>query len=145
LWIEAVLPGMRAAGSGVIAGVASVAAWRGLPSAGPYGSSKAALATMLESLRVDLRGSGVDVVTVFPGFVKSEMTDANDPRDMPFLLSTEDGVRRMLRGIARRRRVVHFPFVFSGFLRHVVRPMPGFLYDRLMTRLAGRFRRRADS
>jgi NAD(P)-dependent dehydrogenase (short-subunit alcohol dehydrogenase family) len=141
-WIEAVLPGMRAAKSGVIAGVSSPAAWRGLPATGPYCASKAALSTLLESLRVDLLGSGIDVITVCPGFVRSEITAENDPRDMPFLLETDDGVRRMLRGIERRRRTVHFPFVLTGFLRYVLAPMPGFLYDRWMSGLAKRFARR---
>ncbi|MDE2141496.1 MAG: SDR family NAD(P)-dependent oxidoreductase, partial [Elusimicrobia bacterium] len=71
-WLEAVLPDMIARRSGVVAGVASLAGFRGLPKSGPYSASKAALITLLESTRVDLRGTGVDVVTVCPGFVKSE-------------------------------------------------------------------------
>ena len=77
-WLEAVIPGLLAQGSGVIAGVASLAAFRGLPKSGPYCASKAALVTLLESARIDLRGTGVSVVTVCPGFVRSEMTDRNE-------------------------------------------------------------------
>ncbi|MDH3592864.1 MAG: SDR family NAD(P)-dependent oxidoreductase [Planctomycetota bacterium] len=141
-WLEAVIPDMVAQGHGVIAGVSSPAAWRGLPATGAYSSSKAALATLLESARIDLRGTGVEVVTVCPGFVKSELTDRNDPKDMAFLLETDDGVRRMLKGIEKRKRIVHFPWIFTGFLRYVVRPMPGFLYDRIVGRHAKRFARK---
>lgn len=140
-WIEAVLPDMLAAKSGVIAGVASLAAYRGLPKSGAYSASKAALVSLLESVRVDLRGTGVDVVTVCPGFVKSEMTDRNNPKDMIFLLETEDGVRRMLRGIERRRRVVHFPWQLSCLMMYVVHNLPGWLYDRLIFRARDRVKK----
>ncbi|MFG0329685.1 MAG: SDR family NAD(P)-dependent oxidoreductase [Phycisphaerales bacterium] len=138
LWIERVLPGMLERGAGVIAGISSPGGWRGFPGVGPYSASKAALSTMLESIRVDLRGSGVAVVDVCPGFVKSEMTAKNDPRDMPIILETEDGVRRIITGIDRRRRVVHFPRRLTGPLRYLVRPAPGWLYDTLIARLARR-------
>ena len=99
--------------SGTIAGIASIAGYRGLPKSGAYCASKSALITLLESTRIDLRGTGVDVVTVCPGFVKSEITARNDPKDMMFLLETDDGVRRMIRGIERKERLVHFPWQLS--------------------------------
>lgn len=129
-WIEAVLPDMLANKSGVIAGVASLAAFRGLPHSGAYSASKAAVVTMLESTRVDLRGSGVDVVTICPGFVKSEMTDRNDIGSMPFLMTTQDGVRCMLRGIERRQRIVHFPWQLSYAAVYLLPNIPSVLYDR---------------
>jgi short-subunit dehydrogenase len=140
-WLERIVPVMVKQGRGVIAGVASPAGWRGIPRTGAYSSSKAALATLLESLRVDLRGSGVDIVIVCPGFVRSELTDRNDPKDMWFLLDTADGVRRMLRGIDRRTRVAHFPFPFTHALRYLVRPMPGWLFDRFAARFVRRNKR----
>jgi short-subunit dehydrogenase len=133
-WLEAVLPDMIAQGSGVVAGVSSLAAFRGLPDSGPYCASKAALITLLESTRVDLRGTGVDVVTVCPGFVKSEMTDRNDAKEMPFLMDVEDGAACLLRGIEARRRVVHFPWPLSYPMKYVVARLPGLLYDWLITR-----------
>ena len=108
-WIEAVLPDMLAARSGVIAGVSSLAGFRGLPLSGAYSASKAAVNTMLDSIRADLRGSGVDVVTICPGFVKSEITARYDGQSLPFFLETADGARRMLDGIRKRKRLVHFP------------------------------------
>lgn len=135
-WMEEILPDMLRQGSGVIAGVASLAAFRGLPSSGPYSASKAALVTLLESTRVDLRGTGVDVVTVCPGFVKSEMTARNDPGAMPFLMETPDGAAAMIAGIDARRRVVHFPWQLSYPMKYLVGPLPDFLYDRLAGALA---------
>src|SRR6185436_15871348 len=90
-WMEVVLPDMIRAGSGVVACVSSLAGFRGLPRSGPYCASKAALNALCESARVDLRGTGVDVVTICPGFVKSELTAKNDESRMLFLLETEDG------------------------------------------------------
>ncbi len=135
-WLEAVLPDMIAQGSGVVAGISSLAAFRGLPRSGPYSASKAALSTLLESVRVDLRGTGVSVVTVCPGFVKSEMTDRNAPGTMPFLMETPAGAAAILRGIDARRRVVHFPAPLSFPVKYGLARLPGFLYDRLAARLA---------
>ena len=135
-WLEAVLPDMIAAGDGVVAGISSLAAWRGLPRAGAYSASKAALATLLESTRVDLRGTGVTVVIVHPGFVKNGGDPADDKGKL-FLLELEDGVGRILTGIERKRRVVHFPWQLSYLMRYGVHNLPGFAYDWLMSRLAG--------
>jgi NAD(P)-dependent dehydrogenase (short-subunit alcohol dehydrogenase family) len=136
-WMEAVIPDMIAAGHGVIAGIGSLAGFRGLPHSGAYSASKAALHCMLESARVDLRGTGVDVVTVCPGFVRSEMTARNEDW-MPFLLETADGARRIIEGIQSRRRVVHFPWQLSLPMIYVARHLPGWLYDPLAARFIKR-------
>mgnify|MGYP001561780237 CR=1 FL=1 len=128
-WVEAVLPDMLEARSGMIAGVASLAGFRGLPQSGPYSASKAAVISLLESMRVDLRGTGVDVVTVCPGFVKSEMTDRNEIGSMPFLMETGDGVAAMLAGLDARRRVVHFPWQLSYPTKYVLPALPDFFYE----------------
>lgn len=137
-WIEAVLPDMLQAKSGTIAGIASIAGYRGLPKSGAYCASKAAMITLLESTRVDLRGTGVDVVTVCPGFVKSEMTGRNDPKDMMFLLETDDGVRRILEGIEKKKRLVHFPWQLSCLMIYVVHNLPDWFYDLVIQRFAKR-------
>jgi NAD(P)-dependent dehydrogenase (short-subunit alcohol dehydrogenase family) len=134
-WLEAVLPDMIAAGSGTIAGIASLAAWRGLPGAGAYSASKAALATLLESTRVDLRGSGVSVVVVCPGFIRNGGSPEDD-KGKPFLMETEDGVRHILAGIDRKRPLVHFPWQLSYLMKHVVHNLPASAYDWLMSKLA---------
>jgi NAD(P)-dependent dehydrogenase (short-subunit alcohol dehydrogenase family) len=135
-WMEAMIPDMLAQKSGVIAGVASLAGFRGLPKSGPYSASKAALITLLESTRVDLRGTGVDVVTVCPGFVKSEMTARNNAGSMPFLMETPDGAKAILDGIDARRRVVHFPWQLSYPTKYGLARLPDFAYDWLASKLA---------
>ncbi|MBI3553045.1 MAG: SDR family NAD(P)-dependent oxidoreductase [Elusimicrobia bacterium] len=137
-WIEAVLPDMLHAKSGVIAGVASLAGYRGLPHSGAYSASKAALISLLESTRVDLRGTGVDVVTVCPGFVKSEMTERNEKDQMIFLLETADGAKRIIDGIKARRRVVHFPLRLSLPTIYLLHNLPGFIYDWLASKVVKR-------
>lgn len=132
-WLEMIIPGMIAQGGGTIAGIASIAAFRGLPN-GAYSASKAALVTLLESVRVDLHGTGVSVVTVCPGYVKSEMTGDKEPGSMPFLLETEDGARRILNGIEKGARMVAFPWQLSLPVRYLLGAMPGFIFDRLIPR-----------
>ncbi|HSS70312.1 MAG TPA: SDR family oxidoreductase, partial [Casimicrobiaceae bacterium] len=68
------LAAMRAARQGTLAGIASVAGFRGLAGAGAYCASKAAAINYLESLRLELRGSGVAVVTICPGYIATPMT-----------------------------------------------------------------------
>ena len=88
---------MSAAGSGALVGIASIAGFRGLPGSGAYSASKAAAITYLESLRVELRDTGVAVLTVCPGYIATPMT-AKNPYPMPFVL------RRGRGGAAHRAR-----------------------------------------
>ncbi len=137
-WLECVIPIFLEQSSGLIAGVSSPAGWAGFPGTGSYCASKAAVTTLMESVRIDLRDTGIDVVTVCPGFVKSEITDRNDPNEMIMLLETDDGVRRMLRGLDKRRRTVHFPFPFTHFLRYGIANLPRCVFDPLMSRIGKR-------
>lgn len=70
------VPAMVARGSGTIVNVASVAAYAAMPLMSWYGGSKAGFASFSETLRAELRGTGVHVVTVYPGPVKTAMADA---------------------------------------------------------------------
>ncbi|OGS39906.1 MAG: hypothetical protein A2506_00500 [Elusimicrobia bacterium RIFOXYD12_FULL_66_9] len=140
-WLELLIPDMVAQGSGVIAGISSLAAFRGLPQSGPYSASKAALNSLLESVRVDLRSTGVDIVTVCPGFVKSEMTARHGEGSMPFLMETEEGAAAIVAGIDARRRVVHFPWPLSYPMKYLAPALPDFLYDLIASRL-GHLRRK---
>ena len=142
-WLEAVLPDMIQARSGTVAGISSLAALRGLPKAGAYSASKAALSTLLESTRVDLRGTGVDVVTVCPGFIRNGSGRPEDDRGKPFLMELEDGVRCILAGIDRKRRIVHFPWQLSYLMKYVVHNLPAFSYDWVIGKAAGRGERPA--
>jgi len=99
---------MRDRGSGILAGVASVAGFRGLPGAGAYSASKAAAIAWLESLRVELHGTGIAVVTVCPGYIDTPMTRVNT-FSMPFLLSVDDGARQIARDGRLERALVGKP------------------------------------
>lgn len=136
--IGAVLPGMLRRRTGHIAGISSIASYRGLPGAAVYCASKACLSVLLEGLRIDLRRHGIHVTTVSPGFVRSAMT-AKNRHPMPFLMDVEPAARRILRGIARRRREVRFPWPLALTV-WLVRAMPDVLYDALASRV-----RRPDS
>jgi short-subunit dehydrogenase len=133
--LAAFAPAMRAARRGTLCGIASVAGLRGLPGAGAYSASKAAAIAWLEALRVELRGSGVAVVTICPGYVATPMTRGNRYR-MPFLLSADDAARRIARAVEARRRfaVIPWPMALAGRL---LRLLPAPLYDTLSAR-AGR-------
>ncbi|WP_297906994.1 SDR family oxidoreductase [Thiomonas sp.] len=130
---------MRARGSGTLAAIASVAGVRGLPGHAAYSASKAALIRSLESLRVELRGSGVRVVTVSPGFIATPMT-AGNPFPMPFLLDAQAFARRALRAIDRGSAyaTIPWPMAVLSKLMHV---LPRGLWDRV-ARLQGRKPRR---
>ena len=106
--IEAVLPGMRRRQAGAIVGLASVAGYRGLPRSEGYGATKAAQIHMLESLRIDLRPDGIEVITVCPGWVRTELT-ANNSFPMPFMLEADDAARRICRGIEKGKAEIVFP------------------------------------
>ncbi len=123
------LAAMRAAGRGRLVGVASVAGFRGLPGSGAYSASKAAAISYLESLRVELHGSGVKVVTLCPGYIKTPMTDIN-PYPMPFILEADDAARRMARVIAGGASLAVVPWQM-GAVGWLLRRLPNWLYDRL--------------
>ena len=84
------LPGLDAEKRGKLVGIASVAGFRGLPGSAAYSASKAAAISYLESLRVELAGSGVEVVTMCPGYIATPMTEKN-PYPMPFLMLRGQG------------------------------------------------------
>jgi len=130
--LAAFAPAMRSAGRGTLAGIASVAGFRGLAGNGAYCASKAAAITWLESLRTELRGSGVSVVCICPGYIDTPMTRVNRYR-MPFLLPPEEAARRIARAIAARRRLAVIPWQMAA-VSVLLRVMPGWLYDRLAAR-----------
>lgn len=123
---------MRAQRSGTLTGIASVAGFRGLPGSSAYSSSKAAAITWLESLRAELHGSGVRVVTVCPGYVDTPMTRVNR-YPMPFLLPADEAARRIARAIARGKRLAVIPWQMA-LVGVALRLLPRALYDRLFAR-----------
>ena len=131
--IEAVLPGMLERRRGQIVGISSLAAYRGLPGSAGYSATKAGLSAFLEGLRPQLRPRGISVTAVHPGFVRTEMT-AGQKGWQPFLMDADRAARIILRGVARRKRRVDFPWPMVGVLRGV-QLIPGWIYDRIADRL----------
>jgi NAD(P)-dependent dehydrogenase (short-subunit alcohol dehydrogenase family) len=74
---RAVLPYMRAQRSGLVAIIGSVAAWRGYAATGLYCSSKAAAASISESLRGDVAHLGIEVTVVEPGYFRTSVLTTN--------------------------------------------------------------------
>lgn len=128
--VEAVLPGMLASGEGHLVAMGSLAGRRGLPGAAAYSAAKAGLANLMESLRIDLRGHGIAVTLLEPGFVRTK--PGGSGKRKPFQLGLEDATQRMERAIVARRRRAAFPWplvIVIGMLRL----LPLTLYDRLLT------------
>ncbi len=126
---------MRARGHGTLVGIASVAGIRGLPGSGAYSASKAAAITLLESMRAELRGTGIRVVTIAPGYIDTPMTRVNR-YPMPFLMAADAAAERMVRAIEQQRSYCVIPWQM-GIVAKLLRLLPNPLFDRLFER-AGR-------
>jgi short-subunit dehydrogenase len=124
------IEGMRARGSGTIAGIASVAGVRGLPGTSGYSASKAAAINYLEALRVEMRRSGVKVSTICPGFIATPMT-AKNPYPMPFIISADDAARRIARAIDAGKGYAIIPWQMA-IVGRLLKILPTALYDRAM-------------
>jgi NAD(P)-dependent dehydrogenase (short-subunit alcohol dehydrogenase family) len=110
-----------------LVGIASVAGFRGLPGSGAYSASKAAAISYMESLRVELHGSGVKAVTLCPGYIKTPMTDINT-YPMPFIIAADDAAKRMARVIERGTSFAVVPWQM-GVVGWLLKRLPNWLYD----------------
>ncbi|MEO8003410.1 MAG: SDR family oxidoreductase [Betaproteobacteria bacterium] len=132
---------MRRERRGILVGIASVSGFRGLPGASAYCASKAAAISYLESLRVELHGSGVSVVTICPGYIATPLT-AKNPYRMPFLMDAKVAARKMANAIDRRKRFYVLPWQMAA-VGWVLRRLPRWLYDVLFARAPRKPRRAA--
>ena len=123
---------MRQRGRGALAAIASVSGVRGIPGAGAYCASKAALINYCESLRVELRDSGVLVVTIAPGFIDTPMT-AGNPYPMPFLMTAESFARQAAAAILSGASYRVIPWQMA-WLARALRILPNRAFDRIMQR-----------
>ncbi len=110
------MQGMLAKNRGCLALVASVAGYRGLPKAGAYGATKAALINMAEALAYNLYPEGVRISLICPGFVETDATSVND-FDMPFLMQTDEAAKRIVEGLKTKKFEITFPRRFSFMLK----------------------------
>lgn len=128
--IEAVLPEMLQRGRGHLAAVSSLGSYKGLPGESAYCASKAAVNTYLEGLRIHLHHRGIAVTTLCPGFVRTPMTAPNK-FPMPWLMDPDEAARRMVRALARRKKVYNFPWQTS-LLMKLTRWLPDWVVARSM-------------
>ncbi|HWT71752.1 MAG TPA: SDR family oxidoreductase, partial [Oxalicibacterium sp.] len=112
-----------------LVGIASVAGVRGLPGAGAYSASKAAVRVYCESLRLELKKSGIKVVTIAPGYIDTPMTQVND-YTMPFLMPAEKFAERAMQAIGDGTSYRVIPWQM-GLVGKVLRLLPNCLYDML--------------
>ncbi|WP_422047715.1 SDR family NAD(P)-dependent oxidoreductase [Shimia sp.] len=114
--LGALMPGFTARGAGDITLVGSLAGYRGLPNAIGYGASKAALVSLAETMRHDLKSTGITVRLVNPGFIKTRLTDKNAFK-MPMLMTPDAAADHILRAMTSRRFRTDFPRPFSWVIR----------------------------
>lgn len=131
--VTAVLPRFIERRRGHVALVASVAGYRGLPTAAAYGASKAALINMAESLEPELDRYGVRISVINPGFVRTPLTDRNT-FPMAFRIEADDAAEPMFRGLSRGCFEIAFPRRFVWGLK-LLRCLPYGLYFPLVRRL----------
>ena len=126
------LQAMLEARRGRLVGIASIAGFRGLPGAGAYSASKAGAIAYLESLRVEMSGTGVNVITLCPGYIETAMT-AKNPYRMPFILPVDRAANLMVRAIAHRRRFYVLPWQMA-LVGRLLRILPRPLYEAAFAR-----------
>jgi NAD(P)-dependent dehydrogenase (short-subunit alcohol dehydrogenase family) len=124
----AVMPRMIERRSGCFVGIASIAGIRCLAGGSAYGASKAAMQAFLDTTRLDVRGRGVQIVTVNPWFIRTAGVDDTVPR--PMQVEAEWAAERILRGIEAGRTQIEFPLIPS-LLWKVLRLLPNRLFVRV--------------
>lgn len=123
---------MRERGSGVLAGIASIAGRRGMPGNGAYCASKGGLIRYLQSLRAELRGTGISVCTVSPGYLRTQLT-AGNKFAMPGLMEPEAAAHAILRALAAGREQLVLPRRI-GWLSNLLDLLPEAWHDALLLR-----------
>lgn len=127
--LSCIVPKMAARGTGHIVLTGSLSGFRGLPGATGYAASKAGVMAMAEALHADLRGTGVKVQLVNPGFIRTRLTDKNDFR-MPFIMDPEKAADIVLAHMKTDRFQKSFPRPFSWVFRLSLF-LPDWLYFRI--------------
>ena len=119
--------------NGQISIISSVAGYRGLPAAGAYCASKAALTSFAESLNFDMQMKNVRVSLVSPGFIKTPMTDQNE-FPMPMIKSPEFAANEIYKGLTVKKSFeIHFPKAFTYFLKFL-QILPSSIYFKLVSK-----------
>ena len=106
--IHPLIPRMIARGRGHLAIMSSLAGIRALPSAPAYSASKAAVRFYGDALRGELKGQGIDVSVICPGWITTPLTDKNN-FPMPFIMSVDRAARIIQRGLQHKKARIAFP------------------------------------
>lgn len=125
--VGAVLPEMVERGQGRLVAISSLAAYRGLAKSAAYCASKAALTAYFESLRIDLRHTGVGVTVIHPGFIKTALTSGREAK-MPYLMELDTGVKKIVSAIEKEKALYAFPWQLATIVRASML-MPPAMYD----------------
>ena len=130
--VSAVAPEMVQRGQGRLVAISSLAAYRGLPKSAAYCASKAALSAYFESVRLDLRNTGVEVTIIHPGFIKTAIT-AGRKAKLPYLMDLDDGVKKIVSAIEKGKKIYSFPWQLASIVRAGL-IMPVAMYDWIAAR-----------
>ena len=125
--VAAVAPEMVERGQGRLVAISSLAAYRGLPKSAAYCASKAALTAYFESVRIDLRRTGVGVTIIYPGFIKTALTSGRASK-MPYLMELDYAVKKIVSAIEKQKKTYAFPWRLATFVRSGLL-MPAGIYD----------------
>lgn len=131
--LTAVTPRMVERKRGHLVATSSLAGYQGIPRWAMYSGSKAFVSTFLESLRIDLRSTGVSVTDVRPGYVNTPLT-AGAKKPMPFLVEADRAAEIIWRGIRRRQSIVEFPWQLATAIK-ASRTIPRAIYDPVAKRI----------
>ena len=131
--IEALYPHLKTRGAGAVAIVASLTAYCGLPMASLYGPTKAALASLCETLSPEFERDGLGLRLINPGFVNTPLT-AKNSFSMPFIMEPEEAADRILKGLGKGGFEIAFPMRLALILRFM-RLLPYRLYFALTGRM----------
>jgi short-subunit dehydrogenase len=121
--VAAVLPKMLERNAGHLAIMGSLFGYAGWPGNGSYGSSKAAVINLAESLKLELQATGVDVTVINPGFVDTQLNASYDPKKKLFVMKKERCARKILERLPKRPYEIAFPLQVETFLK-TVRDLP---------------------
>lgn len=130
--VAAVVPQMIERGQGQLVAMSSLAAYRGVAKSAAYCASKAAMSAYFESVRIDLRGTGVDVTIIHPGFIKTPLT-AGRAAHMPYLMELDYAVSKIVSAIEKKKKSVAFPWQLATIVRAGLL-MPASMYDWIAAR-----------
>lgn len=132
--VEAALPLLRASKNPQLVGMSSAVAFLGLPRSEAYGASKAAIRNFLQGLRVSLSREKITVSIVYPGFVKTPLTNKND-FPMPMLITAEQAAKAIVTGIEKKKFDIYVPVLFlhiTRFISMLPSKMSGYLLKLLL-------------